>query len=429
MVVRRIYCIAMLFVCANLTTAYAQNVERVYESYIASAQLYVQGNQLSLPAIQLGSSDKLELHFDDLEGRYKNYYYTYILCDYDWTPSILPTISYLKGFSYNRISTYRYSSIALTRYTHYMATLPEQNSVPTKSGNYLLKVFLDGDTSKLVFTKQMMVVDTKSTLAISVVQPFTPDRFYTHQRLRFTATTEGLNTFSAPQQIKAVALQNNRWDNAQRDIMPTYTRNKVMEYNAENTGVFPGGKEWRWSNLTSLRLLSDRVADGKFEKTSTEIFMKVDTDRSAERYVFFQDFDGMYQISTYENVNPLWQGDYATVHFYYAPPEGKPFANEDIYLAGGFTHYDRIPRWKMEYNDSTGLYEIATFLKQGYYNYTYTISDKQGKDVGKTVEGNYWETENVYTILLYYRAFGERYDQIISKGQINSLTGKPAFSF
>ncbi len=425
----RVIYLFILFAVISCSAAFSQNVEKVYKPYIATAQLFVRGNQLSLPVIRLGSDDKLELHFDDLEGGYKNYYYSFVLCNYDWTPTTLNSLDYVKGFTVNRINTYRYSSRALTRYTHYAAELPEQNTVPIKSGNYLLKVFLDGDTSKLAFTKQMLVVDVKSAISAIVVQPFTPDRFYTHQRIKFTAGIDGINSFSGPQQIKAVVLQNNRWDNSQRDIQPTFTRNNVMEYNAEPIAVFPGGKEWRWANLTSLRLLSDRVADGKFEKNSTELFMKVDASRAAERYVYFRDYDGMYEIRTYETINPYWQGDYATVHFYYAPPGGKPFANEDIYLAGGFTHFDRTPRWKMSFNDSLGIYEVATFMKQGYYDYTYLITDKQGRELPAAVEGDYWETENTYTILLYYRGFADRYDQILGMSQINSISGKPGFSF
>src|ERR1700712_1080004 len=108
----------------------AQEPDKIYQPYIATAQLFQYGDQLSLPIYTLNSGDKFELEFDDLEANYKSYYYTYQLCDYNWQPVDLSPFDYIKGFTQNRISTYRYSSIALTRYTHYQAFLPDNNSRP-----------------------------------------------------------------------------------------------------------------------------------------------------------------------------------------------------------------------------------------------------------------------------------------------------------
>lgn len=409
--------------------AHAQKVESIYKPYINTAQLYQYGNQQGLPIYTLNSGDKIELGFDDMEGGYKNYYYTYELCDYNWKPLNLNPFDYLKGFTQNRITTYRYSSIAFTKYTHYQAILPEQNSVPTKSGNYLLKVFLDGDTSKLVFTKQMLVLDVKSSISATIMQPFTPDLFNTHQRLKFVATLNGINSFSAAQQVKVVILQNNRWDKAQRDIPPTFVRGSNLEYNSESIGIFAAGKEWRWLDLRSFRLQSDRVERANYNKVSTDIFLKTDGDRSAQRYVYFTDYNGMYNISTYETINPQWQGDYATVNFSYATPNGNEYPNKNVYLSGAFTNYELSDKWKLTFNSEKNVYEGTAFLKQGYYNYSYVVADKNDQSKQQDVEGNYWETENAYTILVYYKGFSDRYDQLIGVGQINTRGNKVGFNF
>ena len=407
----------------------AQMEEKIYMSSIRTAQLFEYGNQQGLPVYMLNTSNRLELEFDDLEGNVKNFYYTFVLCDYHWKPANLSAFDYIKGFTQNRISTYRFSSIAFTRYTHYQAFLPEDNITPTRSGNYILKVFLDGDTSKLAFTKRMLVVEKKAIVSGEVVQPFTPQLFSTHQKLRFSANIKGLNTFSAAQQVKAVILQNNRWDIAQRNILPTYVRGNVLEYNAENLGIFPGGKEWRWLDLRSFRLQSDRVDSGAYTKSSTTLFLKTDIDRSGQRYVFFPDLNGMYNISTYETINPLWQGDYATVHFSFARPDGNPYTNRDIYLAGQFTGFQFTDQWKMQYDPETGKYSCSAFLKQGYYNYTYITVDQQNPGQRTELEGNYWETENIYTILIYYKSFTDRNDQLIGVGTVKSRSDRAGFSF
>jgi hypothetical protein len=293
----------------------------------------------------------------------------------------------------------------------------------------LLKVFLDGDTSKTVFSKPFMVLDPKVSVAAQVVQPFTPQLFNTHQRVRFTANVKQINSFSAPQQIKAVILQNNRWDVAQKDIMPTFLRGNILEYNQEQIGVFPGGKEWRWLDLRSFRLQSDRVESGEYGPDKRTFFLKKDADKTGDRYVYFPDYNGAFEITTYESVNPLWQGDYATIHFRLGKRDGAPFSGEDIYLFGGFTEYQINDSWKMNYDAESGEYKLPVLMKQGYYNYSYVAVSQNDKNIRRIMEGDYWETENSYTVLLYYKSFTDRNDQLIGMSTINSRTDKPGFSF
>lgn len=407
----------------------AQYADAVYKENVKAVRFHVYGDQLSLPVYKLNSSDQLELNFDDLDANVKSYYYCFQLCDYNWNPVDISPFLYIKGFTQQRISTYRYSSIALTRYTHYQAIVPDRSTTLTMSGNYILKVYLDGDTSKLVFTKRMLVLEQKASISGQVVQPFTPQLFKTHQKIQFNANINGLNTFSAAQQIKVVVLQNNRWDNAIKDIRPTFVRGNTLEYSTENSCVFPGGKEWRWLDLRSFRLQSDRVQKADYNKTSTNIYLFTDADRSGQRYVYFKDLNGMYLIETYETINPYWQGDFATVYFSLATPDGKPYADKDIYLAGQLTNYEFNDKTKMTFNEAKGVYEVTAFLKQGYYNYTYIAVDKNNPAQKHDLEGDYWETENDYTILMYYKSFTDRTDQLIGVGKIASRTDKPGISF
>jgi hypothetical protein len=423
----------LLFIILNiivLNVVLAQMPDKVYQPYIATAQLYPQGDQTQLPIFILGGANTFILSFDDLEGGYKNYYYTYQLCDYNWKQvDFLQPLDYIKGFTQNRITTFRYASIAFTRYTHYEASLPDRNATPTKSGNYLVKVFLDADTSKLVFTKRLLVVDQKSKINATVNQLLSAQNFTTHQKVRFTATTGDINAFSAAQQVKVTVIQNNNWNTAQTDIKPTFVRDNVLDYSNENLAQFPAGKEWRWLDLRSLRVQSDRVDHATYGNTYTDIFLRTDVDRSADRYVYYPDFDGAYSIFTWENINPFWQSDYAMVHFSFAPPNGKAFYKKDIYIAGQFTNYDLSPTYKMTFNDSTGFYEGKVFMKQGYYSYTYTLVDENGADKMNSLEGNYWETENNYTILVYYKGFADRSDLLIGAAQVNSRRDRPGLSF
>ncbi|MEP6951969.1 MAG: DUF5103 domain-containing protein [Ginsengibacter sp.] len=418
--------VAFLF-SAKCTTAQAP--DSIYANNIKTVRLYNYGNQLSFPVINLSSSDQMELHFDDLDADVKYYYYTYQLCNSDWTAVSLSQFDYIKGFTQLRISNYRFSSIALTRYTHYQAVIPDRSSYPTRSGNYILKVYLNGDTSQLVFTKRLMVVENKASVLARIVQPYAPELFQTHQRVQFTVGIKGLDAFNAGQQLKVVILQNYRWDNALKNMPPTFIRGTTLEYNSESIGVFSGGKEWRWLDLTDFHLQSDRVLTADYNKKSTEVFLRPDGPREGQKYVYYRDYNGMYVSSAIRGLNPLWESDYATIHFSFAPPNGVAYANKDIYVFGQLTNYNYADSLKMNFNADKGVYETHLFLKQGYYDYTYIAVDKSNPGNRAELDGNNYETENLYTVLVYYKSFIDRSDELIGVATFDSRGSQPGLSF
>ena len=224
-------------------SATAQLPDHVYKSNIKTVKLFKSGDMYSYPVIMLNSNEQLELHFDDMDADVKYYYYSFQLCNADWTPANIQLFDYIRGFTSNRITNYRHSSLAQTRYTHYQAVLPERNGAPSKAGNYLLKVFLNDDTSKLVFTKRMLIVNTKANVSAQVLQPFNTNYFQTHQRVQVNVSTVPgqVNTFS-PQDLKVVVLQNNIWNNASLLDRPTVFRGNYYEYSDEENTTFQSGK-------------------------------------------------------------------------------------------------------------------------------------------------------------------------------------------
>ncbi|MEP7280310.1 MAG: DUF5103 domain-containing protein [Bacteroidota bacterium] len=407
--------------------ASSQVPDKVYDAAIHNVKLNYSGNQLAYPIIKLNGADHLDLNFDDLNGGVRSYSYTWQLCNADWTKTILSEFDYIKGFTQNRITNYRNSSIALVKYTHYMVTLPETNCLPSRSGNYLLKVFADGDTAKLVFTRRVLVVEEKSSVGAQVQQPFDGQIFKTHQKLIFTINLGNLNIMNALQQVKVCVLQNNRWDNALTNLKPTFIRQNVLEYNSENI-VFPGGREWRWLDLRSFRLQSDRVATAKYNTNSTDVYVKPDLNRAPQRLVYYKDYNGMYYNEISESVNYLWQSDFADTHFSFIPEANQEIQGKDVYLFGELTNYGLDDKARMLFNADKGVYETDLLLKNGYYNYDYVTVDKQGGPASfELTEGNLWDTENSYTILVYFRAINGRSDELIGVAHANSLTGRSGY--
>jgi hypothetical protein len=414
----RILILFLLLCCYKVSVAQ----EKMETDMIRSVKLYPFGNQISFPLISLGNIEGLELHFDDMSNRVKTYYYTYELCDADWTPSILHSFEYIKGFQNVRITNYRNSSISTFRYIHYQATLPDRSSYPSKSGNYLLKVFLDNDTSKLVFTRRFVVTDNKAAVAVQIHQPFKSSLFRTAQRLDIRVQTDSRIQVMSPTDIKVVVLQNNNFRTSLFINRPTIYRGNYYEYSDEEYTAMPAGKEFRWIDLRSLRLMSDRMQEIDTRNDTTQVYVKPDANRSGQVYVYYRDLDGNYTIEAMENINPFWQGDYAMVHFSYFPPDNRPIDGNDVYVFGEFTNYASDTSSRMTFNPDRGAYEKTMLLKQGFYNYNYITQPKEKLAFPdfSYAEGNYYVTENNYIVLVYYRPFGARSDEILGMAQLNS---------
>ncbi len=418
--------ITLLFILA-ISVVQGQLPDHVYKSNIHTVKLYKAGDIYSYPVLTLNSGEQLELHFDDMDADIKNYYYSFQLCNADWTPANIQIFDYIRGFQSNRISNYRNSSIVQTRYTHYQAIIPERNSAPTKGGNYLLKVFLNDDTSRLAFTKRFLIVNNKSSVAARVTQPFNGNFFQTHQRVQVTVSTAAnqINTFS-PQDLKVVVVQNNIWSASTVIDRPSIFRGNYYEYSDEENTTFPAGKEWRWIDLRSLRLMSERMQKLTDSDTSSriDVYVNPDGERRQQLYVYYRDYNGIYTVENRDNANPFWQSDYAWVHFTFVPPGNRAYEGKSIYVFGELTNYEQNDASKMLFNEQKGVYEKEIYLKQGYYNYSYvTLTDKKQTGPPASVEnteGNFWGTENGYMVMVYFRPFGARADELVGFTRVNS---------
>ena len=428
---KKLHYILFCFVfISSVQIVFAQNSEQVFNEKIKTIKLFQQNNQESIPLINLNSSDLLELHFDDFDDNIKNYFYTYQLCNADWSEANMNPFDYIKGFTQNRIIQVRPSSNTLNKYVHYQATLPERNCIPTKSGNYLLKVFLNGDLENLVFTKKMYVVNSLAAIGLQVFQPFDNTIYKTHQKLQLVVNTDQLNLYNPRQQLKVALFQNQRLDIAKLDLQPTFMRDKIFEYNAEEDCTFPAGKEYRWLDLRSFRFESDRIERKDESKNPIDVFLKPDATRVNIRYLYYRDLNGWYDITTTDLVNNWWQTGYANVHFVYTPDNNRPFNGQDIYIIGELTGNVLNEDNKMIFNETKGVYEKTLFLKQGYYSYSYVTkssTDKNALASFELTEGNYWETENLYSVFVYYRSFSGRHDELVGFTTSNSRLGGRLF--
>ena len=72
----------------------------------------------------------------------------------------------------------------------------------------------------------------------------------------------------------------------------------------------------------------------------------------------------------------------------------------------------------MHYDTTRNIYTRKIWLKNGEYDYSYAIDDE--KEINEFYfQGSHSETMNAYDILIYYRAFGAYYDQLIGYKKID----------
>jgi hypothetical protein len=288
---------------------------------------------------------------------------------------------------------------------------------------------VNNDPSRIAFTKRFVVVDNRANVGAQLLQPFNSTIYRSHQKLQIGITTDNRVQVFSPQDLKIVVLQNNNWLTSLFIDRPTVYRGNYYEYSDEAITSIPAGKEWRWIDVRSLRLQSDRMERLDTRKDTAQIFVKSETSRNGQVYVFYRDLNGSYTIETLETINPFWQGDYGNVHFSYTPPGGKPFEGRDVYVFGEMTDYATNGQGRMLFNQETKRYETTLFLKQGFYNYTYMTlpSGKVGYPDFSVTEGHNWTTENAYTVLVYYRPFGARADELIGYASLNSAFQRNGF--
>ena len=98
----------------------------------------------------------------------------------------------------------------------------------------------------------------------------------------------------------------------------------------------------------------------------------------------------------------------------------EDIGDHNIYIYGDFNGWQLTDENKMTYDDNTKLYHGNLFLKQGFYNYQYITADNEGNINNHAIEGSFYQTENIYTVIVYYRPYGTRFDQVIGIGNTNS---------
>ena len=392
-----------------------------YDPLIKTIRVFKEGSEMSPPIYFLNSADRLIISFDDLGEDLRRFRFTIVHCGSDWkTTSEITAFDYIDGFSEGNIDQYTYSYNTTIRYIHYEAFFPTENMRPKLSGNYLLKVY-DEDPSRVVFTIRFMVVEQTSVSIIGrVEQASRIDEKITNQQIDFTVNLNGFKVYDVGREIKVVIRQNGRWDNLLTVTKPRFTRGDELDYRFDENISFRGGNQYRNFDIKSMIYQTERIARIVYD-TANQVFLLTDSPRTYKEYITDKDLNGQYFIKNDEHAeNSNTEADYAWVHFFLPFP--AVLTTGSFHVIGELTMWQLNDASKMVFNYDRKGYELNLLLKQGYYNYLYVLREplKQVADES-FIEGSHWETENDYTILVYYHETGAQYDRLIAVNFLNSI--------
>ena len=365
------------------------------------------------PIIQLG--EMIYLEFDDLLASEQDYYYRIVHCDYDWTPSQLLKSQYLNGTDNQRIINYENSYNTLQPYSNYQLTLPNDNVSLGVSGNYVLEIYNAYDD--LQFSRRFVVYKNLVGVGATVKRARDFDYLNAKQSLQFTINAGDFQWVNPKREIKVALLQNYQWHSALYNIVPQYTVGRQLVYRYDKETSFFGGNEFLNFDTSDLRAPTAAISRIEFKELYHH-YLFTDRFRNGEPYTYYPDINGDFVLRTFQGRDTSREAEYTMVHF--SLPYEAELGLDDVYVYGKFNNYALEAGNKMTYNSKTGMMEAVIPFKQGFYNYKYVQANEENPRLESLVSGDFHFTENTYTVLVYYRNFGDLYDSIIGIGTANS---------
>ncbi|WP_157972797.1 type IX secretion system plug protein [Aureibaculum luteum] len=366
-----------------------------------------------VPILKLG--DPLLLEFDDLSDSQAEYTYKIEHYDYDWKVSKMIATEYIGGYDNDWIREFENSFNTLQPYTYYKLILPNDKTQIKKTGNYLISIL---DTNnEILFTRPFIVYQTLVDVGVSVHKSRDIATINSKQNVEFSINHPDLLINNPSKEIKVVVYQNNDWNTAIKNIKPQFYRGTQLLYKYSDKVSFWAGNEYLFFDSKEIRNATNNIAKSRLDGLF-HTYLYTDEMRKNRPYTFYPDVNGNFVVRTIDSDVSATEADYSYVHF--TLQAYTDLGEDDIYVYGDFNDWQLTEENKMNYNERLKLYDCTMLIKQGFYNYTYVTANNKGIISNDAVEGSFYQTENDYSVLVYYKPIGSRYDQVIGYGKANS---------
>ena len=401
--------------CLWLSLAGWAQRNRILNPDIASLQVVAGNNWLSMPVIGLGEGVPVNIAFDDLTHEYRRYAYKVEHCNADWSTSgDLFVSDYIDGFNTdNVIEDVEQSINTNVLYTHYRLQIPNGRCKLTMSGNYRVTIYDAIDDDKPVAECCFMVVEPRMAVKLSV--DANTDKGINSRWQQVAMEVKyggGLSVTDVQRQIHTVVMQNGRWDNAVVNAKPQFVMSDGLRWSHNAQLVFEAGNEYRKFEMLDVRHANMGVEKIDWDGEAYHAYLWPDEPRGS--YVFDEDANGAFYIRNSDNRENNSTSEYIHVHFTLRSPR----LAGDVFVNGVWTNDLLSAPYKMQFDEEAQCYRLSLLLKQGYYSYQYVWQQPNGQIATVPSEGSFYQTENRYQALVYYRKMGERADRLVGFAEI-----------
>ena len=401
--------------CLWLSLAGWAQRNRILNPDIASLQVVAGNNWLSMPVIGLGEGVPVNIAFDDLTHEYRRYAYKVEHCNADWSTSgDLFVSDYIDGFNADNVIEHVEQSINTNvLYTHYRFQIPNERCKLKMSGNYRVTIYDANDDDKAVAECCFMVVEPRMGIKLSV--DANTDKGINSRWQQVAMEVKyggGLSVTDVQRQIYTVVMQNGRWDNAVVNAKPQFVMGDGLRWSHNAQLVFEAGNEYRKFEMLDVRHANMGVEKIDWDGKEYHAYLWPDEPRGS--YVFDEDANGAFYIRNSDNRENNSTSEYVHVHFTLRSPR----LEGDVFVNGVWTNDQLAAPYKMQYDEGAQCYRLSLLLKQGYYSYQYVWQRPNGQIATVPSEGSFYQTENRYQVLVYYRKMGERADRLVGFAEI-----------
>ncbi len=391
----------------SFSNAQLKNVIVYPPEYIGTATASVNDYPYKHTIARLGQP--VFISFDDLEGDEKTYYYRIKRFDENWKPTSLVPSEYIDGFDSDMIQQAENSVATLYGYTHYSFQIPNAQTRIKLSGNYLIEILDEDDET--VFNFPVIFYENVLPVSVKVQYPQQVNKIKTHQWVTFTVHTGNAGRIQNAY-LKPVVLKNENLLEARIFELPTFDAGNKLEYRDPEKGLFWGGNEFFSFQSRDLRGYNPGVDS---VRGRVEYYFYLRPAYYFSEYTEWRDIDGSFIIDTKQGSEPAVEADYVRVIFRLHPDAVK--TNQPVYVIGRFNQWYPDESHRLSYNSQTGFYEANILLKQGHYDYFFVGKNPDGSINWSLISPGFSQTENRYTVLVYYKEPGSRYTRVLGMGQ------------
>jgi len=392
----------------------AQAKHRIIAPNVKSLQVVVNQDWQSMPVMTLGSNDVLYVSFDELSHNYQRFTAHLEPCNPDWTPTEgLFESDWLEGFNDLPIEDYENSLNTTVLYTHYRMEIPNEQCRLKMSGNYRLHVLDEEGEEALV--AEFRVMEPLMNVGLGISTNTDIDNRRSHQQVAMTVNCNTLRITNLDEQIQTFVLQNWREDNMKENVRPNYITPGRLQWEHNRHLIFEAGNEYhKYETLDPSHptMGLDNILWNEEEKRYHAHPFVCEPQRN---YTYDEDADGAFFIRNSENYEIDRTCDYINVH--YVLKALRQYENTRIIVDGHWTT-EAPENYVATYDEEQGAYHATVLQKQGYYNYQFLMLDPDGLTHRMPEEGSFYQTENRYQALVYYKGIGQRTWRLVGFQQV-----------